>query len=86
MVKGDGGDGEGDVHQDNIQAHGNREGEHGPVPQRPGNEETHEGAREDEEGEGGAEEVKGGECHLALLEGGIIENGFIGENLQRERR
>lgn len=83
MVKGDGGDGQGDVHQDNIQAHGNGEGEHRPIPQPSWHEETDERARKDVEGDGGAEEVKGGECYLALFERGITENGFIGEDLEK---
>lgn len=51
------------------------------MAQGPGNEEAHKRTREDVEGEGCREKMKGRKGRLALFEGGIAEDGFVGEDL-----
>ena len=83
LVKCDGRVGQGEILEDDVQAHGRGEREHWPEAYRVRNEEGNEGSRKDVKGESGDEEMKGGEGDLRVTKRRIIEDSLVGEDLKR---
>jgi len=81
LVEGYGGIGEGKVWQDDVEGHGEGEGEDLADGGAARDEEREGAPREGEEGEEGDGEVEGGEGELGELEAGVGEDGFVGEDL-----
>lgn len=48
-------------------------------------EEAKEGSREDIEGQGGDEEMKGCKCALTLSKGRVVEDGLVHEDLMNRQ-
>lgn len=81
LIEGDRGEGEGEVGEDDVEAHCDAEGEHGEEGDAAGGEAREGGPGEHEEGEEGDEEVEAGEAELAELELRIREDGLVREDL-----
>lgn len=82
LVEGDGGEGQGEVGQDDVHGHGDGEGDDILYGDAAGDEHGEAWAREGEERQPGDEEVEGGEGELGEFEGGVGEDGFVGEDLK----
>lgn len=80
LVEGDRGEGEGEVGEDDVQAHGDGEGDEVLDGGTAGLEEGEAATREDVKGEPGDEEVEGREGELEELEAGVGEDGLVGED------
>lgn len=81
LVEGDGGEGEGEVRQDDVHGHGDGERDDLLDGDAARHEHGEARARECEEREPGDEEVEGGEGQLGEFEGGVGEDGLVREDL-----
>ena len=85
LIKGNGGDLEGDVHADDVHCHCDGEGKHVHDGDFARLKHAHLGAGEEVERCSGDEEMKGREGGLTLREGFVAEDGFIAEDLMEKR-
>lgn len=81
LVEGHGGEGQGEVGQDDVHGHGDGEGDDLLDGHAAGDEHGEARARQREQRQPGDEEVEGGEGELGQLERGVGEDGFVGEDL-----
>ena len=82
MVEGDGGVGQGQVLEDDVEAHCRCEWEHWAETHRVWDEEGNIGPREEVERDSGDEEVESGKGNLRMAKSRIVEDGFVREDLQ----
>lgn len=82
LVEGDGGVGEGEVLEDDVEAHCRCQGEHEAEAHGRGDEEGDDRSREEVEGQGCDEEVEACKGDLGFAEGRVVEDGFVGEDLK----
>ena len=82
LVKGDGGEGEGEVWEDDVHRHGDGEWDDLFDGDAAGDEHGEAWAGEGEEGEPGDEEVEAGKGELGELEGWVGEDGLVCEDLR----